>query len=76
MPIEIIVLIAAILVTWLVFSWLVNVVKASLQTAVTIAAIVLALQIIFGIGPTHLWDTITNLPQIVMDQFGQGSPEP
>lgn len=68
MPIELIVLIAALIVTFLVFTWLIKVVKATIQTAITIALLVLILQLIFGIGPTQLWQKIIELPQIIWQQ--------
>lgn len=68
MPIELIVLIAALIVTFLVFTWLIKVVKATIQTAITIALLVLILQIIFGIGPSQLWQKIIELPQIIWQQ--------
>ncbi|MGA9382082.1 MAG: hypothetical protein WBV73_25255 [Phormidium sp.] len=71
MPVQLIVLIAALIVTFLVFTWLIKVVKATLQTALTIAIIVLILQLIFGIGPTQLWQKITELPQLIWQQPNQ-----
>ena len=69
MPVELIILIAAILVTWLVFTWLIKIVKVSLKTALTIAAIVLILQLAFGIGPQDLWEQIVQLPETVRELF-------
>ncbi|OKH35983.1 hypothetical protein NIES2119_18460 [[Phormidium ambiguum] IAM M-71] len=71
MPAELIVLIAALIVTFLVFTWLIKVVKATIQTAITIALIVLILQLIFGIGPSQLWQKIIELPQIIWQQPNQ-----
>ncbi|XWK86178.1 MAG: hypothetical protein U7127_18380 [Phormidium sp.] len=71
MPIELIVLIAALIVTFLVFTWLIKVVKATLQTALTIAIIILILQLIFGIGPSQLWQKIIELPQLIWQQPNQ-----
>ena len=71
MPIELIVLIAALIVTFLVFTWLIKVVKATVQTALTIALLVLILQIVFGIGPSQLWQKITELPQLIWQQPNQ-----
>lgn len=71
MPIELIVLIAALIVTFLVFTWLIKVVKATVQTALTIALLVLILQIIFGIGPSQLWQKIIELPQLIWQQPNQ-----
>jgi hypothetical protein len=62
---EIVLVIGAILVAWLVFTWLFKVIKVSLKTAFLIAAIVLILQFAFGISPQKLWEEILNLPQLV-----------
>lgn len=58
-----ILLIAALIVSFLVFTWLVRVVKATIKTAILIALIVLALQLLFGIGPTDLWEQVNGLWQ-------------
>lgn len=63
--IQIILLIAALVVSWLVFTLLINIVQTTVKTAITIAAIVLVLQLVFGIGPQALLDQITMLPQTV-----------
>ncbi|WP_293341703.1 hypothetical protein [Microcoleus sp. CAWBG58] len=63
MPIELIILIASLLVSWLVFNWAFKVLKASAGTAIAIAAIVLAMQLLFGIGPNQLFQHIIHLPQ-------------
>ncbi|MEM9540307.1 MAG: hypothetical protein AAGA60_12510 [Cyanobacteria bacterium P01_E01_bin.42] len=67
MLMEFIILIAAIIVAWLVFTWLLKIVKVSLKTALAIAAIVLILQIVFGIGPRDLWEQIQQLPETIRD---------
>ncbi|MGE5657059.1 MAG: hypothetical protein ACM37W_10615 [Actinomycetota bacterium] len=63
MPLELIILLAAILVSWLIFNWAIKVLKASISTAITIAVIVLVLQLMFGIGPNELFQHIIHLPQ-------------
>ena len=63
MPLELIILIASLLVSWLVFNWAFKVLKASVGTAIALAAIVLAMQLLFGIGPNQLFQHITHLPQ-------------
>ena len=68
MSVELIVLIAALIVSWLVFAALINVVKTTLKTAIAIAAIVLVLQLVFGIAPQALWQQIVQLPQIIWHQ--------
>lgn len=52
---EIIVVIGAVIVTFLVFSWLLKMVKTTVKTALLVAFVLLALQLIFGIGPGTLW---------------------
>jgi len=59
--------IAAIFVTWVVFNWLVNVLKTTLTTAFTIAAIILVLQLAVGIGPQQLLDTVISLPRLAIE---------
>ena len=68
MSTTVILLVAALIVTFLVFTWLIKVVKATIQTALTIAIIVLILQLIFGIGPSQLWQKIIELPQLIWQQ--------
>ncbi|NJM65984.1 MAG: hypothetical protein HC851_10105 [Acaryochloris sp. RU_4_1] len=62
-----ILLIAAILISWLVFTWLLRVAKTTLKTAFLIAAVVLGLQLILGIGPDQVWQTIKELPQLIQN---------
>ncbi|MBP0000832.1 MAG: hypothetical protein J7641_17850 [Cyanobacteria bacterium SID2] len=69
MPIELITLLAALLLTWLVFTWLIRVVKTTLTTAISIAAIVLLLQIAFGIEPEVLWAEILQFGQTLQEMF-------
>ena len=69
MPIELITLIAALIVSWLVFTALIKVVKTTVKTAIAIAAIVLILQLAFGIAPPALWQKITELPDIIWDSI-------
>ena len=68
MSVELIVLIAALIVSWLVFAALSKVVKSTVKTAIAIAAIVLVLQLVFGIAPQALWQQIVQLPQIIWHQ--------
>ncbi|NJK40886.1 MAG: hypothetical protein HC934_05115 [Acaryochloridaceae cyanobacterium SU_2_1] len=65
--------IAAIIVTWLVFTWLLKVVKTTLKTAVIIAGIVLALQVVLGIGPDQVVQAIADLPQMIQSLFSKKS---
>lgn len=56
---NIVLLVAALIITFLVFTWLVKVVKATIGTAIAIAILVLALQLLFGIGPTQIWQSLS-----------------
>ncbi|MEO0349743.1 MAG: hypothetical protein AAF282_06805 [Cyanobacteria bacterium P01_A01_bin.15] len=55
---EVLVVIGAVFISILVFTWLIRVVKATIKTAFLAALILLGLQIFFGIGPDAVWDTI------------------
>lgn len=65
MPIELIILIAALVVSWLVFTALIKIVKTTATTAIAIAGIILGLQLVFGIGYQDLWQQISQLPQLL-----------
>lgn len=60
---NVIFVLAAIVIAFLVFTWLLRVVKATLTTALTIALLVLALQFVFGIGPGQLGQQLNQLWQ-------------
>lgn len=51
--------IIALLVSWLAFILLIRVVKASIVAVIGIAAVLLFLQLAFGISPLELWLYIT-----------------
>jgi hypothetical protein len=55
------IVVASLLVAFFVFAWLLKVVKATIGTALAIAAVVLGLQLFFGVGPDELWLQITQL---------------
>lgn len=65
MPTDLVILLAALIVSWLVFTALIKIVKTTVSTAIAIAAIVLVLQLVFGINPQDLWQQIITLPQTV-----------
>jgi predicted Na+-dependent transporter len=58
---NVIILIAALIIAWLVFNWLVKVIKTSFNTAIAIALLVLFLQLGLGIGPQELWEQFRHL---------------
>ena len=57
---EIVIIIGALLVSFLVFTWLIKVARATFRTAILVAIILLVLQLVFGIGPGTLWEQIQN----------------
>ncbi|NEQ95514.1 MAG: hypothetical protein F6K30_02065 [Cyanothece sp. SIO2G6] len=60
---NLIILIAALVISFLIFTWLIRVVKATVTTAFAIALLVLCLQLFFGIGPQDIWQEVTTLWQ-------------
>jgi len=63
MPADLLILIAALVVSGLLLTWLLKVVKATFSAALSIATIALVLQLIFGIGPSELWQQVIQVPQ-------------
>lgn len=64
---------AAIAISVLVFTWLIKVVKATVTTALVIAAIVFLLQFVFGIGADKILDQTIQLVQYLWQMiFGRG----
>ncbi len=59
---DLVILIGAIIITYLLFNWLVKVIKASFTTAISIALLVLFLQLFFGVEPQKLWQQLIDLP--------------
>ncbi|NJR66609.1 MAG: hypothetical protein HC772_16930 [Leptolyngbyaceae cyanobacterium CRU_2_3] len=58
---NLILLSAALIVSILVFAFLVRVLKAAVGTAIAIALIILLLQLAFGIAPPQLWQEMQRL---------------
>jgi lysylphosphatidylglycerol synthetase-like protein (DUF2156 family) len=66
---EPILIIAALIVSFLVFTFLLRVAKSAISTAITIAIVILLLQLVFGIGPGELWEQMVGLWQGVWQNF-------
>jgi predicted PurR-regulated permease PerM len=71
MPASLISFVAALILAWLVFTWLLKVVKASITTAVTMAIIVAVLQLVFGIGLEQVLQQIIQLPETILKLLGK-----
>ncbi|KAM3092343.1 hypothetical protein ACKFKF_31560 [Phormidesmis sp. 146-12] len=70
---NLILIVAAIAISVLVFTWLIKVVKATVTTALVIAAIVLILQFVFGIGADKILEQVIQLIQYLWQTvFGKG----
>ncbi|MFH7025738.1 MAG: hypothetical protein ACHBN1_10100 [Heteroscytonema crispum UTEX LB 1556] len=64
-------MIIALIVAWIVFTILFKVVKTTMSNALTVAAIIVLLQIGFGISPQDIWQYISQLPQ-TLSKIGVG----
>ena len=71
MPVDLIVIIAAVVVAWLIFTWLIKVLKASISTALALALIALILQIFLGIGLEEVWQQLRQFSEITWKFFTQ-----
>lgn len=67
MSIGLLILIAALFVTCLVFSWIFRLLKATIRIGIYVVAIALILQLFFGISPNEVLQQISQIPQ----KFGQ-----
>lgn len=72
MSVELIIFVAALVVSVLLFAWLMRVAKSTLRTAVIIAGIVLLLQLLFGIGPQDLFQEVVRLLELGWEQVSRG----
>lgn len=69
---NLILLLAAIFISFAIFAWLLKVVKATISTAILIALIVLLLQLFFGIGPGQIWQQVSQIPETLWKIFSGG----
>jgi hypothetical protein len=69
MSAELVLLVAALVVSFLLLTWLLRVVKATLRTALALAGIALLLQLLFGIGPGDLGEAVSQLLQGAWTSF-------
>lgn len=64
---NLILFLAALVVAFLIFGWLLKVVKATFSAAFTIAFIALILMVFFGIGPEQLFQEVQRIFQSIWD---------
>jgi heme A synthase len=74
MFLEIIIPLAAAIILLLLFTWLLNVLKSTIKTVLIIAAILIVLQIIFGINSEQIIQGVLHmeesLQQLIFDNQG------
>ncbi|HEY9643062.1 MAG TPA: hypothetical protein V6C57_21410 [Coleofasciculaceae cyanobacterium] len=68
---NLILFVAALVVSFLVFAFLVRVLKAAIGTAIAIALIILVLQLGFGVAPPQLWQEIQRLWENLWHMLGR-----
>ncbi|MBD2300537.1 hypothetical protein H6G80_06780 [Nostoc sp. FACHB-87] len=56
-------MIPTLIIAWIVFTILWKVIKTTVSNALTIAAIIILLQVGFGITPMDIWHQITQFTQ-------------
>lgn len=66
---EWVLLVAALIVTFLLLGFIVRAIKAAIGTAVMIAIVLLILQIAFGFSPNELWQEMMGLWQRFWQNF-------
>ncbi len=65
---EIISVIVGLIIAWLVFTWALKVLKASLTTAIAIAILLFVLQFFFGVHYQQLWEILVEYAQQFFSQ--------
>ena len=65
---EIISVIVGLIIAWLVFTWALKVLKASLTTAIAIAILLFVLQFFFGVHYQQLWEILVEYVQQFLSQ--------
>ncbi len=63
MSLELIAIAAGIIITWLLFTGIIKILKTSVTTALTIAVILLLIQVLFGIRYQQVWQELNQLVQ-------------
>jgi hypothetical protein len=66
---QIIVVIAALIIVFIVIGWILKIIKLSVTTALTVFVIILILKFGFGIESAMVWEAIINLPKTIQIIF-------
>ncbi|MGA7937339.1 MAG: hypothetical protein WCA35_27555 [Kovacikia sp.] len=67
-----ILLIAAIAVSFLIFSWLIKVFRFTIGPVIGIFVIMLLLKFAFGISPNQLWYEVREIPHLLWQMGREG----
>ena len=66
---DLIVFLGALLIAFLVFTWLLKVARATLSVAITIALVVLVLQLLFGVSGASLLNVLGDIWNWILNLF-------
>jgi len=61
--VEILIVVAAILIVFVIFSWLLKLFKTTVKTILLVGFVVLALYLVFGIGPATILEQLRDWTQ-------------
>ena len=61
----------ALILAWIIFTFLVKIIKTTVVNAVMIAALVLLLQVGYGIDPIDMFNYVVTLPQRLLNSGGR-----
>jgi predicted PurR-regulated permease PerM len=59
--VELFIALATLLILFVIFSWVLKLVKTTLKTVLLVVFMLLALYFVFGIGPDSVWNQLQNL---------------
>jgi succinate-acetate transporter protein len=66
---DLIVFLGALLIAFLVFTWLLRVARATFSVAITIALVVLVLQLLFGVSGASLLNVLGDIWNWILNLF-------
>jgi hypothetical protein len=61
----------ALILAWIIFTFLVKIIRTTVVNALMIAALVLLLQVGYGIDPIDIFNYIVTLPQRLLNSGGR-----
>jgi len=74
MSLEIIIPIAAVIILFLLLTWIIKVFKITIKTVLIVVAILILLQIIFGINSQEVIQEVLNIVEQIKQLISQQSP--